>query len=195
MKVDIIGDAFVLTSSIPVDDILFLATNAPDKLVVRSKTGKEDKEPGDEIFKISYNSDLPSIYKFETTSGITFGGKTRDDKGLATYTGKIPVDAANAKEYVADIIAPVFEYLQQLETEIPAAINKHKENRKKLLNFISENGATKNNAGAPAASTTTGKSNEKRTSSPAGSKSDNNDNPDSDDNSDNTGAGDDSSGG
>ncbi len=135
MKIKITGDAFVITSDLSVEDILFVAKNAPDNLKVREKA-KQGEEVGNVVFTASYNEGKPGLYDF----GITFGGKTRDGKGLATYTGTIPAGTEKAKEYVASKIGAVAVYLPQLEKEIPDAIDGIKEAREELLACITEDG-------------------------------------------------------
>jgi len=134
MKIKISGNAFVITSDLSVEDILFVAKNAPDKLKVREKVSKDSDEVGNELFAISYNEAHASITGF----GIAFNGKTRDEKGLATFTGTIPAGVANAKEFVADKISAVAAYLPELEKSVPKAVKEQKEAREKLLESITE---------------------------------------------------------
>jgi hypothetical protein len=130
MKIQITGDAFVITSSLSAEDIKYVAKTAPSKLNVYEGEG-DDRNV---VFAISYKEGANNIASF----GITFGGKTRDDKGLATFTGLIPAGTANAKDFVADVVAPVVAHLNTLETSVVADAKTLKDQRKELLSKISE---------------------------------------------------------
>jgi dissimilatory sulfite reductase (desulfoviridin) alpha/beta subunit len=127
MKIQITGNAFVVTSALTVKDIQAVAKNAPDKLKIKD-------EEGNVLFAVSYNESHPSLSNF----GIAFGGKTRDEKALATLTGTIPNGTADAKEFVADKISGVVAYLEQLEKSIPESAKALEEARKKLIGSITE---------------------------------------------------------
>ena len=103
MKITITADAYAITSKITVDEIKTLKKSNPDALKVKDADGNEK-------FAVSYAEGKPSITAF----GVTFGGKSHDEAGYATITGMIPTGTANPKEYVADLVAPVKAYLEQV---------------------------------------------------------------------------------
>ena len=130
MKVKIIGNTFVVTSTLSAQDIVYLAKNAPDKLKLK------EKDDGNELFAVSYNEAHPSIQNF----GIVFGGKTRDEKELATVTGTIPtgMSDADAKAFVADKVSAAFgEHYEKLAKSISSEAKKMREVREKLVESIS----------------------------------------------------------
>jgi hypothetical protein len=129
MKIQITGDAFVVTSSLSVEDIKTVAKYAPKNLKVVETDEDGNKN---EVFAINYNEGKSSIAGF----GITFGGKTRDDKALATVTSMIPAGTANAKDYVAEVLGGVTVYLKQLEETVPAKAKEFKDARKTLVDSI-----------------------------------------------------------
>lgn len=126
MKIKIVGDAFVIESSIKTEQLEFLKKQNPDALKII------DEETKDELFRVSYSKGNPSITSF----GITFSNASRDDNKFATVTGTIPSDVADAKAYVADIVSNVAANLLVIEKNFEEAYNKAKEAREKLLDSI-----------------------------------------------------------
>ena len=125
MKIKIVGDAFVVTSNLAVSDIELLAKHNPDALKIKD-------EDGNDLFSVSYKEGKPSIANF----GITFGGKTRGTKGLATYTGSIHASVADAKKHVAEIIGCISGNLSKVEKTFADAVDTVKAEQKALLDSI-----------------------------------------------------------
>lgn len=125
MKITITADAYAITSKITVDEIKTLKKSNPDALKVKDADGNEK-------FAVSYAEGKPSITDF----GVTFGGKSHDEAGYATITGMIPVGTTNPKEYVADLVAPVKAYLEQVEGAAHDAAVAAKAARKELVESI-----------------------------------------------------------
>lgn len=127
MKISLINGAYALTSDIKAEDIEFLEKNNPEALKLTDKEGNE-------IFAVSYKEGKSSVSPF----GVTFGSKSLNDSGKAVVTGNIPqsVTADKAKEYVAEIVAPVVENLETLEKSISEAANKARAARAKLISNI-----------------------------------------------------------
>ena len=123
MKITITADAYAITSKITVDEIKTLKKSNPDAL--------KDAD-GNEKFAVSYAEGKPSITAF----GVTFGGKSHDEAGYATITGMIPTGTANPKEFVADLVAPVKAYLEQVEGVAHDAAVAAKTARKELVDSI-----------------------------------------------------------
>ncbi|MCL2798134.1 MAG: hypothetical protein FWD58_08805 [Firmicutes bacterium] len=129
MKISIIGDSYIITSTLTVQDIGLVAKNKPDALKVFDKEGEQK-------FAVSFNEGKSSVAPF----GITFGGKTRCANGFATLTGFIPkgVEGAKAaKDFVADKLgAAGAAYLAQIEAQVPEAVKAVKDARSALLGNI-----------------------------------------------------------
>ena len=129
MEITVAGDAFVMTSSITVEQLELLAKHDPDSLKIL------DEETGNELFAVSYREGKPGIASF----GVTFGGKSRGDKdaGRATYTGSIPAGTADAREYVTELIGcKAAVYLKELEASVPKVAEKLAAARKELKDGI-----------------------------------------------------------
>lgn len=126
MKAKVVGNTFVLTSVVKVDDIKLLSKYNPEALIVRDENKKE-------IFRISYVEGKSSIAPF----GVTFGTASLDGNGYAQVTKElVGANANNVKETVADIVAPAQAYLQALEQTIPEAVAKVRETRQNLMDTI-----------------------------------------------------------
>ena len=125
MKVKVVGDAFVLESSVKVSDFELLKKHKPSALRITD-------EEGNDVFAVDYSAGKGSISKF----GITFNGVSRDEKPTLIYTGILPANTANAKEFVADVIAPAYANLKEIEANIAEDAKEVADERKKLVDSI-----------------------------------------------------------
>lgn len=104
----IVGDAFVITSGITLDEYNLLTKWRPDALKVKN-------EDGDDVFAISYADGRPCVAPF----GVTFGGTTHNEDKFLTVTGMLPTDVKDPRDYLADLLAPIVENLTTLENSVP----------------------------------------------------------------------------
>ena len=111
-KVQVVGNAVVITSGVKMKDIESLAKYNPDALIL--KGGDDGKEP---VFAIAAGN-AGGI----NCVGVTFNGKTRDEQELATLTMTINYTGDNVKEFVADKLGGALIKLNELEAQLPAAI-------------------------------------------------------------------------
>jgi len=125
MKISIVGDVFVLTSSIKQKDFELIKRYNPESLRVVD-------DEGNDVFSVNYSAGNGSISKF----GITFGGATRDDKAYLTVTKAIPAGVADAKAFVADEVGCAMANLKLLEDELPDIAKEIAEERKELIDSI-----------------------------------------------------------
>lgn len=125
MKITVTGDAFVVKSSLKAADIELVKKYAPDALAIKDKDGND-------LFTMNYKEGAGSIASF----GVTFGGKTRDEEALATYTGTIPTSVKDAKEYVAEKVGAAAPYIEQLEKSVKEKADEVSSTRKKLVESI-----------------------------------------------------------
>jgi len=126
MKYCINGDAYIIASTtITVEDILLAKKHNPNLLKL-----KDDK--GNDVFAIDYKEGVPSVSKF----GVTFSGKSRDDKGYASITAMLPSSVEDPKEYLADCVGVAVENLKKLEETLPAAVAKIRAERNSLKESI-----------------------------------------------------------
>lgn len=128
MKLKIAGDAYVIESKIKFADFEILAKHNPSALILRDEKDEND------VFAVVFREGKPSIQPF----AIAFSGVTRDENEYLTLTGALQVglDAKEAKEYIADSIAPAVEYLKKLEESIPTQAAKVRDERKSLIDSI-----------------------------------------------------------
>ncbi len=127
MKLTIMTGAYALVSDIKVDDIVLLQKSNPDALKIKDKDGNDQ-------FAISYNEGKPSVAPF----GVTFGAKNLTD-GKATITKTLPAkfdSTEKAKEYVAEEFGAVVANLKQLESTVPEAAKKVRDEKKALIDGI-----------------------------------------------------------
>ena len=128
MKMKIAGDAYVIESKIKLADLEILEKHNPSATILKDEEGKND------VFTIIFREGKPSIQPF----AVAFSGVTRDDNQYLTLTGalKVGLGEKEAKEYIADAIAPVMGYLKKLEETIPEEANKVRGERKSLVDSI-----------------------------------------------------------
>lgn len=128
MKLSIVGDAYVLTSTLTVNEVALLKKCSPGELRVKD-------EDGNDQFAVSYSEGRPCISKF----GITFGGTTHDEDKFLTVTGMIPAGTGDCREYLADLVAPAVAYLKLLEERIPTVAERIKAEHDALVAAINVN--------------------------------------------------------
>lgn len=131
MKISINADAYTLTTEIKAEDVKLLKKYNSDALVITEKDGDNERI----VFSVGYNEGKPSVADF----GITFGSKTRDEKGYLTLTEMLPKGLKSndeAKEYVAGIFGKAIAYIKALEAKIPEAVEAVKKQRKEILDSI-----------------------------------------------------------
>lgn len=125
-KLNVIGNAAVITSTIKYEDIKTVKKYRPDALVLYDGEG-EKKKP---VFAIDVGA--PQANQI----CIIFNGKTHDDDGFATYTELIPSSAGNIKEELADIFGATLTGLKKIEATFPAIIEEIKTDREAVLGLI-----------------------------------------------------------
>ena len=125
-KNKLIGNAFVITSDIPYEDLLLVADYAPEKLILK---GGEDGK--DEIFRVFVNGENGSL----DDSGAIFGCTEQNGNKVATITMLIP-NCENAKGLIADTYGEALTNLNKIVDTIPAAVEEVKANRKAIIDSI-----------------------------------------------------------
>lgn len=126
MRISILGEALVLTSTLKVEEIKLLRKYKPDALKIKN-------ENGDDLFAIAYKEGCSSI----TPKGVTFGGASRDGNEFATFTANISVaEGEDIKEVVADLIGVPAGYVSQIESAAVNALHEVRAARAELLNSI-----------------------------------------------------------
>ena len=90
-------------------------------------------EEGNDLFAIAYSEGRPCIAK----CGVTFG--STDENGNLQIVGVItPAEGQSDKDFVADIVAPVYEYLAEIEKQILEAVTDIQTAHTELVASISE---------------------------------------------------------
>lgn len=129
MRIAIVGDAVVLTSTLKVGDIELLKKYKPDALKLTDEDGKQ-------IFGVAYESGRGTFSK----TGIVFGGTARDGSGYATLTVNLEsdgdVDVETLKSTIADMLGDVPTKVGAIESTAPAAVEEIGTARETLINSI-----------------------------------------------------------
>ena len=122
-KNKLVGNALVITSDIPYEDLLLVAKYAPEKLALK---GGEDGK--DEIFRVFINGENGSI----NDGGAKFGCTEQGGNKVATITMLIP----KCEEFIADTYGEALTNLNKIVDTIPAAVKEVKANRKAIIDSI-----------------------------------------------------------
>ena len=127
MKIQIVGNAFVLTSTLTPAEIKKLNAEAPEALAV------VDEETKNEPFRVSFGAN-GGVSKY----GVTFNGTAVGD-GKAVFNGVIegPVTSLEqAREYVADTLGHATAYLREIEAKAAEKLAALATERAALINEI-----------------------------------------------------------
>ncbi|MEG1554000.1 MAG: hypothetical protein RRZ64_06515 [Rikenellaceae bacterium] len=127
-KINVIGDALVVTSTMKMEDIKLLQKRQNEALVL-----KEENEQGEliPVFKVSYG-EKPIL----GTYGATFSGVARDGSGNATLTLGLPHGISDVKQYIADEYGKALHCLNFLESCIATKITEYKKQEEKIMEQI-----------------------------------------------------------
>lgn len=127
-KIQILGDAVVLTSEITLEDLRTIAKYRPEALTL--KGGEDGKTP---VFAIGVDG-VESFTKF----GVTFKSASRDDKKYAQLT-QIICDRKieNLTEVIADHYGAGLAKLNELEATLPAVLDEVRAEREAIMQSIS----------------------------------------------------------
>lgn len=126
-KINVTGNAVVITSTLKVADIIKVKKYRPDALILNEeKDGK--KVP---VFGIGY-SDSGKWNEI----GIEFNGKTHDDDGYATFTELIPSGVTNLQESLADLYGGIILKINAFEEQFPAVLEEIQKEREAVLSTI-----------------------------------------------------------
>lgn len=125
-KIQVLGDAVVLTSAHTLENLRTIAKYRPDALVL--KGGEDGKEP---VFAISVDGRTDGVNKF----GATFNAASRDGKKLAQITTFIG-NAENLKEVIADKYGAALVRLNKLEATLPAVLEEVRAERDAVMQSI-----------------------------------------------------------
>lgn len=115
-KIQIVGNAAILTSAIKAEDIRLAAKYRPESLVLTKKDGNEVVP----FFAIGMTDGTGKI----NNVGVSFDGVSRDGNGYATLTIGFRSDATGEKlkEEVADKFGIAITNLNLIEEALPAVI-------------------------------------------------------------------------
>jgi hypothetical protein len=112
-KINVFGDALIITSALKAEDIKMAAKFRPESLVLKD-------ENGDPYFAIGTTTGAGSI----NGVGVSFGGVSRDGQGLATvtlgFTGSN--DPEKIKDEIADKFGIALTRLNQIEAALPEVL-------------------------------------------------------------------------
>lgn len=116
---------FTLASSLKVDDLQLIEKTRPGALTITD-------DDGNSLFMISYREGTNYIGQ----NGITFGVK--DENGCAVVSADLPEIKDKLAESVVDLISVATEYLKTFEEALPGIVGSIREQRKALIDGITE---------------------------------------------------------
>ena len=129
MRIALIGDAVVVTSTLKVEEIETLKKYNSDALKIFDADGNQ-------TFGVSYENGNGTLSK----KGVVFGSPSRDGNGFATLTINLEteedVPADLLKEMIADMLGDIPTKLEVIEQQAPAALSEVNAAREALINSI-----------------------------------------------------------
>lgn len=128
-KVNIVGEAVVITSSMKLEDLVKVKKYRPDALVL--KGGEDGKEP---VFRIGVNENGTGCIN---QYGAEFSSASHDAEKLATITIIADKDVENIRETVADVLGAGIINLNKLEAKLPEVLREIDAERATVLSSIS----------------------------------------------------------
>lgn len=129
-KIKIAGEAYVVESTLTLEAIQSLEKAKSKALILFEKNEEGKKE---EVFRIGTTSGKGSINEF----GASFGGHTHDAAKKACITGCIPEGTEDAKEWVAEKIGYAIIRLNEVEKQVPGALEELNAKRTEVMENIS----------------------------------------------------------
>lgn len=115
-KINIAGEAIIITSALKLEDIELLAKYRPKALTLYG--GEDGKEP---LFKVVSGEGTGYI----NANGAVFSRASGDGSGLACITmfaPELPEDAEEAKVFVEEQLGGAILLLNKLEASVPAIV-------------------------------------------------------------------------
>ena len=110
-KIQVIGDACVITSTATMEGIKKLEKHCPNALKLTDKDGNV-------TFKVSSTTGDGSISKY----GVSFNGVSRTNDGLATVTINISGVEGDVADYITDNYGSAITHLGEIEAAIDDAV-------------------------------------------------------------------------
>ena len=127
-KINVVGDAVVVTSALKLEDIKTLEKYRPDALVLKD-------EEGEPVFKLATSCCGGSIGKY----GATFSSTTHDDEKLATFTSVLKSGDSSPeeiKEFIADVYGYPVMTLNKLEATLTDVLTEVELEKEAVLDSI-----------------------------------------------------------
>lgn len=123
-NVKVAGNAVVITSTIPFDDLKKIEKCKPEALIL--KGGEDGKE---QLFRIGTNEDRG----FYNANSMAFDGKTHDDNGFATLTLTNIKLGDDVPKAILEHLGGPLTYLNQLEKKLPDVLAEVRDAEAKIL--------------------------------------------------------------
>lgn len=128
MKVTILGEAVVVTSSMKLEDLRTIAKYRPKALTLMG--GDKGDDP---VFAVGVTTGSGSINSY----GASFGRESNDDEKLATITMSFNGAAGgDIKERIADVLGAAIINLSKLEEQLPAVLAEIAEEKAAVMSNI-----------------------------------------------------------
>lgn len=125
-KINVMGDAVVVTSAVKFEDLRTVEKYRPEALLVK---GGEDGK--DVVFTVSTHGE-GCISKY----GVTFSGESREGEKLACLTLNVQCDTDDLSDFITDKLGAAIIQLNKLEKTLPAVIEEIKAEAQAVKNCI-----------------------------------------------------------
>lgn len=129
-KIKTSGNAFTITSDLKFDEIVTLQEQAPHGLVLSQTTADGSYV---ELFRVGVRH---GVIGDIDDNGILFAGKDAD--GYATYTGLIPANESNKKQFLFDNYANAINCLKIVEEKAKIVAKECITTKKEFLALIED---------------------------------------------------------
>ena len=125
-KINVMGNAVVVTSAAKFEDLRTIEKYRPEALVVK---GGEDGK--DVIFTVSTQGE-GCISKY----GVTFDGESRNEQKLACLTLNVQCDTDSLSDFITDKLGAAIIQLNKLEETLPGILEEIKKEAEAVKNCI-----------------------------------------------------------
>ncbi len=127
-KIQITGDAMVITSTIKMEALKLIEKYRPKALELKEKN---EEGVNQTIFAIC-SDNTGSVNK----NGVIFNGESRDEGKYATITLAIPQGVEDVKAYAVEKLGVAILYLNKLELLLPSVLEDIKAEQSKMMESI-----------------------------------------------------------
>lgn len=127
-KINVVGDALVITSEIEMESLKLMESRNPGALVMKEKDEDGNRH---EVFRIS-SGGAASLGKW----GATFNSVSRDGGTKAAMTLCLPAGIKDPKAYVAETYGTALHKLHKIEKEVAKNVEEFNKLEKEIMDKV-----------------------------------------------------------